>query len=187
MTRRQILLALVVVLQTVSLVTMVGMKQRTLATGTPVLLETRPIDPRSLFRGDYVILGYAIGALEQQDFPNTANFERHDTIYVLLRPGDQYWEPVSIHRDRPEIPDGHVAIKGDVEGNWGIWRDGESRPGIRVRYGIENYFVPEGEGRELERPGDKTVSILAAVDSRGNAGIKAVLVDGEIRYEETLF
>ena len=50
------LLALVVLLQTAALVGMVAIKQRTLITGTPVLLKTEPVDPRSLFRGDYVIL-----------------------------------------------------------------------------------------------------------------------------------
>ncbi len=50
-------------------------------------------------------------------------------------------------------------------------------PGLNVRYDIENYFVPEGE----------VVSILVAVDESGAAGIKGVLVDGELRYEETLF
>lgn len=188
MTRRQILLALVVALQTAALIAMVGIKQHTLATGIPVLLETLPVDPRSLFRGDYVILRYKISALEQADFANTGDFERHDTIYVLLREGEQYWEPVSIHPERPEVPPGQVAIKGEVEGNWGIWRDNENHPGIRVRYGIEAYFVPEGEGRAIERPRNEgKVSILVAVDAKGNAGIKGVLVDGELRYEETLF
>ena len=31
------------------------------------------------------------------------------------------------------------------------------------------------------------MSILVAVDNFGNAGIKAVLIDGVTRYEETLF
>jgi uncharacterized membrane-anchored protein len=57
-----------------------------------------------------------------------------------------------------------------------------------VRYGIEHYFVPEGEGRALEQPAEvEEISILVAVDSAGNAGIKAVLVNGEVRYEERLF
>ena len=53
-------LLLAVVIQTGVLVAMVAMKQWTLTTGTPVVLETKPVDPRSLFRGDYVRLNYAI-------------------------------------------------------------------------------------------------------------------------------
>ena len=59
---------------------------------------------------------------------------------------------------------------------------------IFVRYGIESYFIPEGEGRELERPAPgEEISILVAVDRFGNAGIKAVLINGQPRYVEKLF
>lgn len=59
---------------------------------------------------------------------------------------------------------------------------------VRVKYGIENYFVPEGEGRAIERPsaGEK-ISIEVAVDRCGNAGIRAVLINGKPRYVERLF
>lgn len=179
--KNRVRFAIIVALQTLALVGMVAMKQWTLATGTPVLLKTEPIDPRSLFRGDYVILNYAISNLDQEALPGDGDFERYDPIYVLLRKGADYWEPVSLHRDRPRIPPDRVAIKGEV-----LWPIGENE--ISVRYGIENYFVPEGEGRALERPeDDQKISILVAVDRYGNAGIKAVLVNGEVRYEERLF
>jgi uncharacterized membrane-anchored protein len=35
-------------------------KERTLASGTPMLLELAPVDPRSLMQGDYMRLDYAI-------------------------------------------------------------------------------------------------------------------------------
>lgn len=174
---------LAVVLQTAALATMIALKQWTLVTGTPVLLEIVPIDPRSLFRGDYVDLSYAIGRLDLGGLGGDGEFEAGDTIHVLLRAGEPYWEPVSAHRERPSVPPGQVAIEGDVA----FVRD-DPDPQIFVRYGIETYFIPEGEGRALERPGrDQAVSILAAVDRYGGAGIKAVLVNGEVRYTETLF
>ncbi len=179
-------LAVVVALQTLALVGMVAMKQWTLQTGTPVLLKTEPIDPRSLFRGDYVILNYAISNLAQGTLAGDDGFERHDPIHVLLREDTPYWQPVSLHRERPEVPPGHVAIKGEVLYSGSMMVDGARS--ATVRYGIENYFVPEGEGRALEQPAeDEEISILIAVDRRGNAGIKAVLVNGEVRYEERLF
>ncbi|MFQ5953689.1 MAG: GDYXXLXY domain-containing protein [Kiloniellales bacterium] len=178
-------LVAIAVLQSAVLVAMIGVKQWTLATGTPVLLETEPVDPRSLFRGDYVRLNYAIGRLEPGELDDQASeieFEYGDTVYVLLRKGEPYWEPVSIHRERPPASPDHVAIKGEVVPTWGRWTP------ISIRYGIENYFIPEGEGRELERPTQgEEVSVLVAVDRFGNAGIKAVLVNGEPRYVETLF
>lgn len=181
---RTYLLLLVVVLQSAALVGMVAVKQRTLITGTPIVLETEPIDPRSLFRGDYVRLNYTIGNLDRADLKGeglgTDNFNRHDRIYVILRKGETFWEPVSVHREMPAHGPDTVVIRGEVQ-----WNGGD---GIRIRYGIESYFVPEGEGMALERPAEgDTVSIMIAVDNKGDSAIKAVLINGEIRYEEKLF
>jgi uncharacterized membrane-anchored protein len=175
-------LIVAVALQTIALAAMVGVKQWTLSFGTPVLLETKPVDPRSLFRGDYVILRYAINSLDAGLFGMPADVKRGETLYVTLREESPFWKPVSIHSVRPEPAPGTVVIKGEVE------HAGTSGRPVELRYGIEEYFVPEGEGREIERPrqGAK-VSILVAVDHFGNAGIKAVLVDGVTRYEEKLF
>ena len=186
-------LVLIVILQTLVLVSMVGMKQWTLNTGTPIVLETRPIDPRSLFRGDYVRLNYAINTLRLAELPLDREFKKHERIYALLKKADPYWKPISLHHERPVILPDHVVIKGEVVGvsnrRWNReMRSWEEIDHVRVHYGIENYFVPEGTGRELERPkpGEK-ISIRVAVDRFGNAGIKAVLVNGVARYTETLF
>jgi len=191
--RMTLRLIIVIALQSVVLMSMIAMKQWTLSTGTPVVLETQPIDPRSLFQGDYVRLNYTISTLRLAELPSDRPFKTHEWIYVLVRIGDPYWEPVSLHHERPASPPDHVALKGTVLGmgnrRWNreaqSW---EATEHLMVRYGIENYFLPEGEGRDLERPrpGDK-ISIRVAVDRFGNAGIKAVLVNGQARYTESLF
>ncbi len=181
------LLALVVLLQTAARAGMVALKHRTLVTGTPILLKTEPVDPRSLFRGDYVILNYAIGSLEYAEMEGDNGFEKHDAVYVMLRKGAEFWDPVSIHRKMPVHGPESVVIRGEVQYS-GIWTGNETRGGINVRYGIESYFVPEGEGREIELPRNEgKVSIQVAVDDAGSAAIKAVLIDGAVRYEEKLF
>jgi uncharacterized membrane-anchored protein len=175
-------LILAVALQTAALVAMVGVKQWTLGTGTPVLLETRPVDPRSLFRGDYVILRYAINTLDAGLPGMPADIKHGETLYVTLREEAPYWKAVSVHSVRPEPMAGAVVIKGETQ----YGRSGAKT--VEMRYGIEEYFVPEGEGRDIERTRrDGKVSILVAVDRFGNAGIKAVLIDGATRYEEKLF
>lgn len=186
-------LIVLIALQSVVLVAMIGMKQWTLSTGTPIVLETQPIDPRSLFQGDYVRLNYKISTLGLADLSSDSPFKAHEQIYVLLREGNPYWQPISIHHERPASPPDHVVLKGTVVGmgnrRWNPdSRSWEAIEHLMVRYGIENYFVPEGEGRDLERPkpGEK-ISIRVAVDQFGNAGIKAVLVNGKERYTETLF
>ena len=183
----------ILLIQTLLLIGMIADKQWTLNTGTQVLLETQPIDPRSLFRGDYVRLDYSISRLDIEQLPGDDSFAEHDPVYLVLQPEEKYWTPVSIHKDCPEIEDNQVVIKGEVQ--WvmeQIWDDELNKNveanAMDVRYGIENYFVPEGEGMALERPQEgEQVDIRVAIDSRGKAGIKAVLVNGEERYIEKLF
>ncbi len=186
-------IVIVIALQTAALLVMVGMKQYTLSTGTPVVLKTEPIDPRSLFRGDYVRLNYAISRLQIDKLAGDREFERGDTIYVLLRQEAEFWQAVSVHHAPPPAVEKQIAIKGRVE-----YINQQSFPGqgapaepiktINVKYGVENYFVPEGEGRVLERPKPgETVSIRLVVDRNGNTAIKAVLVNGVERYVERLF
>lgn len=75
----------IVLLQTLVLVYMIGSRQYILSTGTSVLLETIPIDPRSLFSGDYVRLDYKISNIDLSDIPGDKNFKRGDTVYVTLQ------------------------------------------------------------------------------------------------------
>jgi uncharacterized membrane-anchored protein len=42
----------------------IGFKEFTLRTGEEVLLKTLPVDPRDLFRGDYVILRYDVSRVD---------------------------------------------------------------------------------------------------------------------------
>jgi uncharacterized membrane-anchored protein len=194
---RGIKLLIVVLLQTAALIAMVGMKQHTLNTGVQVLLETEPIDPRSLFSGDYVILNYKISALDLNKLgTDKREFKSNETFYVTLKPGKPYWEPIGVTHEIPPAAAGNVVIKGTVD--WvsdSFWNSAtqkeEKGKFLRMRFGIENYFVPEGEGREIERRVidgvNQKIDVRVAVDAKGNAGIKAILVNGEMRYEEKLF
>ncbi|HKJ73506.1 MAG TPA: GDYXXLXY domain-containing protein [Alphaproteobacteria bacterium] len=176
-------LAVVAAAMTVTLLVMVAVKQYTLATGTLVDLETRPVDPRSLFRGDYVRLRYAISLLDLKKLGGDTDFSRGDVIYVVLKPGDPFWTAVSVHHAYPVAKPGQVVIKGRVGEHW---RFGGGQ--LDVTYGIENYFVPEGQGHDLEDPSKVgRISIVVAVDRFGNAGIRQVLEDGKPRFTESLF
>ena len=190
-TNRRIII--IILIQTLVLMLMIANKQWTLSTGTPVILETQPVDPRSLFRGDYVRLNYKISQINLDELDGVDDFRRHDEVFVLLEKGEPYWQPVSLHREMPLPSQGQVAIAGKVKRvSNSLWntetRKSEKKKNISVKYGIENYFVPEGTGLELERPSEgEKVSIKVSVDKRGKAGIKAVLLNNEERYVESLF
>jgi len=183
----------ILVIFTVVLCAMIGMKQWTLNTGTPILLETQPIDPRSLFRGDYVRLIYAISNLKLHELDGEDTFKRHDSIYVALQQKEKYWIPTAVFHQKPSLAQGELFLKGKVRYiSDQFWnqetQESEQVENISVKYGIENYFVPEGEGLDLERrDNDQIVDIRVAVDKSGNVGIKAILVNDQERYVETLF
>jgi uncharacterized membrane-anchored protein len=54
---------IIIILQIVLLFAMIGTKIYTLKTGTKILLEVLPVDPRDLFRGEYVRLQYKISTI----------------------------------------------------------------------------------------------------------------------------
>jgi uncharacterized membrane-anchored protein len=156
-----------------------------LAYGQEIELEVVPVDPRSLFRGDYVDLNYPISRIA---LPKGAEKLRQgDTIYVTLRkPAAGKWEIAGAGATRPErIGADEVVFKGRI--TYAFVDAVNQATTAVVAYGIESFFVREGKGLELEQlVRDKKLSALIAVDADGNAGIKGLVVDGKRVYEEPL-
>ncbi len=178
-------LLLIFAIQLLVLVYIIADRQWLLASGTVVTLETEPVDPRSLFSGDYVRLNYKISRLSLDRIGGDRDFSQHGRACVLLRPGERYAEVVSVHHAAPTPATEQVVLCGEVQ-QVALRQSGDRE--IRVRYGIEGYFVPEGEGRAIERPAaDEKVSIRVAVDTRGRGAIQALLINGHERYIERLF
>ncbi len=187
---------LLVLAQVAALAAMIADKQWTLNTGTPTVLQTEPVDPRSLFMGDYARLAYTISRLNldgETALGGDKDFQRHDTVWVALKSDPDGAKAVSVHHQRSAIAPGLLALKGEVQYlNDNEWdrttNKSVKQRTLHVRYGIEQYYVQEGTGRQVERPqGGEKVAILVAIDARGKAGILAVLFDGSERYRETLF
>jgi uncharacterized membrane-anchored protein len=151
---------------------LIGIKEFTLRTGTEILLKTVPVDPRDLFRGDYVILAYDIGRLDLNTIPTDyVDFRFHDKIYVSLKQQDGYGAASRIYRSLPK--DEKLFLKGTVRNVRGKL--------LTVAYGIESYFVPEGKGKDIERAREgfsrKRLSVKVSIDRFGNAVIKSLLID----------
>jgi len=85
---------IIVVVLTLTLVSMVAKKQYTLNTGALVVLKTTPVDPRSLFRGDYVRLNYDINRLSVRQFPLLQGMKHHDVVFVALEKKMHYGIPL---------------------------------------------------------------------------------------------
>lgn len=161
-----------------------------LRNGQDVLLKVEPIDPRDLLRGDYVRLNYDIREIPVKLVTNAPSGDAvpaERAIFVRLgRDEDGYWRPRSASLDQPAaLPAaGEVDIRGTVST---LWSTGEDTS-YSVSYGIDRYYVPEGEGLAIEADmRTRPFGILAAVGRDGTPQIKA-LMDGEKPlYEEPLY
>lgn len=152
----------------------VGFKEYTLRTGQEVLLKTTPVDPRDLFRGDYVVLRYDISRIDSSSVAvERTDLKSGDSVYVGLDVREKYAIATKIYSTAPKDD---LFIKGtlkDVGGN-----------SFNVEYGIESYFVPEGEGKTIERQLGRSVDVKVAIDKSGNSIIKALLIDGqEVKFK----
>jgi uncharacterized membrane-anchored protein len=153
--------------------------------GTEVTLQTRPVDPRDFLRGDYVVLSYDISEVPAGELKGKPRDGRDSTVFVKLAPkGDGFYRAVSAHLDPVPVASGEIVIRGRVE-NWRWCRDCES---LSISYGLEKFFVPEGEGLVLEQArNQQKISVVAAVTPSGRAAIKRLLLDGKPVYDEPLF
>ena len=125
---------IVVAGQLVFLLAFIAWKEVDLSTGTDVVLQTVPVDPRSLLQGDYAILDYEIADLPpfMQDDPVG------ETVYVVLKEDAGVWRGARYAGHLRHV-EGEVFIKGRVD-----------RMG-HADFGIGTYFVPEGTGHIIER------------------------------------
>lgn len=129
--------------------------------GQEIRLKTRPVDPRSLFRGNYARLGYAISRIELDEPARSG-----EVVYVSLRPGkDGLHEFAGASLQRPTEG---VFLRGRLQHR--PWR-GEQTD---VLYGIEAWFAPKEKALELERKlRDGAVAVIMVADN-GRATLKAI-------------
>jgi uncharacterized membrane-anchored protein len=183
--------ALVALAQIGFLFSIIAGRASILRNGQTVLLNVEPVDPRDLLRGDYVVLGYNITLIPTEIISNAADIdeaEREDTtIFVRLRADERgIFQPVAArYLGPPEQPagEGEVDIRGTTR-TW--WSDNTSM--ISVQYGIERFYVPEGEGREIERDMNTgPFQMMVAVGEDGAAQIKAFYEGEVLLYAEPLY
>lgn len=156
------------VLQVLIIVGFAAAREATVRFGTEVVLQTVPVDPRDVFRGDYVVLRYEISSVELcEGAPGS-------TVYLGLREEaggvwgagshPQAWSELAFAAEQ-----GDVVIRGRVaSGGFDFGR-------CQIAYGIESYFVPEGTGHRIERLAGR-LRVRVAVDGDGQAVIKELIL-----------
>ena len=168
MKQKQFLLLMTYSLIVISLIFLP--KYTTLNQGKEIVLKTEPIDPRDVFRGDYVILNYEISSVNLGETPYDYEFMNGESIYAVLSEKTTYWTIDSISHAKPAIEDKDVCMKGTVV------RKTDNT--IMIKWGIESYFVPEGKGWQIQEQMDN-ISVIVSVDTGCSAVVKQLLLNGE--------
>jgi len=127
--------------------------------GVEYLFRVEPLDPLDPFRGAYVELSYPDLAVA-----DGWSGGRDGTVFVPLRQRAEFWgRSGSPLTQRPDA--GPYLTCSDQ--------------GWQLACGIENWFLPQREARELEgaiRRGDVVAHVK--IDDRGNAALVQVEVRG---------
>lgn len=177
---------LVAALQTIVLGYVIESRAAILRNGSDVVLKTAPVDPRDFLRGDYVVLNYGISSVPVSSIvggiPKGAGLR---TLWVRLKPGEgTFWTIAESSFEPLPKQEGSVVIRSSPFYSY----DTIESEAITVQYGIERYYVPEGEGKPLEQArqnGDVSVAVRVAAD--GTPQIRSLLVDGKPAYDEPLY
>ena len=153
----------IVALQAVFLLTWAGYHETVRHMAPTIRLKTMPVDPRDLLRGDYMTLNYEISR-HRSTSPEGRN---RDEVCVVLKPAGNYQAIDEILTHDPLPEDERLWVYATASG-----RDGD----LRLEYGIERYFVPEGRGT----PSFKNIEVEASVSPTHRLYIKHVRLDGKL-------
>jgi uncharacterized membrane-anchored protein len=185
---KAVLFGVAVLVQCLLLMLMVVDRVQILREGVEVTLQTQPVDPRDLLRGDYVVLRYLISEVPAGALKGKPAEARNPTVFVKLAPNaNGLYAAVSVHSEPVPVTAPEILFRGRVS-----YTCGTTSPvfcdKLTIKYGLESYFVPEGEGGKLEQArNQQKLRIVAAVLPSGRAAIKRLLLDGEPVYEEPLY
>lgn len=139
-------------------------------TGTEVQLKLVPVDPTDVFKGEYLTLRYDISTLNTN--LSDYNFTYGERVYVQLS-NDVPARALKFSHTKPS----GLYITGTYTGAWMT----------DVNFGAEQYFIPEGAGRDVNFFRNGTYTALVKVDGRGTARVQKILEDGkEVQFSYRL-
>ncbi len=164
MTKKITFFAIALLLQLLILAAVPARQIHARLTGKLVTIKTAPVDPYDFLSGYHVILRYEISTP-----PKITNNRYPHTVYVILEPdSDRIYEATSTHPKMPDdIPDEAVVIKGTGQRS-------------RVKYGIENYFIPEKNREVIEkdlRRNRRQAKAQIKIDKFGNPALIRLIID----------
>ncbi|MBC9785214.1 GDYXXLXY domain-containing protein [Heliobacterium chlorum] len=187
----------VVALQVIVLLLMAGSRAAIVSSGQEILLKAEPVDPRHPFMGDYVRLSYNISNIDLRLVSTDIaeeNFDYGSKVYVVVEDQRGLYHAVGLYQKEPAAAPGQVVLQGRYDGfhdqepsardplaaplEKDPVRDG--RPKFaRIEYGLEEYYLPEGKGLELEQTLREQKNLYARVKVWRGDSVLTGLVQAE--------
>ncbi|MDD5585239.1 MAG: GDYXXLXY domain-containing protein [Candidatus Omnitrophica bacterium] len=168
-----VLFLLAVLFQIVLLLSIAYYKEASIRSGRKIIVTAIPFDPRSIFRGDYINLTYEFSRIDLKKVARSKDdFYRGELVFVKLLAVNNNWVATEIS-DTPISASGNneIIIRGVVN-------EPNIRNVINVVYGIENYFVPEGKGKAIEKEiSAHRATVELSIDKRGDASVCKIFID----------
>ena len=136
-------------------------KEWGLRSGQSLVVQTAPIDPRDIFRGDYVRLDYLFSRLRADQIDpalRERGLRKGELVFLAMKTAP---DGIAIARqlqlERPPFP----YLPGRVQKEWPYRGYPDSSPQQRARgkleswplsvdYGIGRFYVEQGKGLEME-------------------------------------
>lgn len=179
----------VILAQALVLAWMAGKYEWIVRTAPTIWLRTVPVDPRNLFRGDYVSLNYEIATIPGEKFgpalqakiaaAQKDEYPRRDqetVVFTALNITENGLAEVAGVDLTP--PASGLFIKGRVQ-RWTM----EPSALTRVAYGIDSFFVEQGQGRKLERvPEGTPEGVAVSLEMRAALGPDGTAVLTDYRW-----
>ncbi|MBC6697388.1 GDYXXLXY domain-containing protein [Hymenobacter puniceus] len=134
--------------------------------GTTITLRTAPADPRDLRFHDYLELRYLISELPGHLWKGRTMPRRKDPVYVVLELRQGTYEAIAVYPEQPAVAAGQTVLRGWVQETW--------RRSMRLRYGLERYYLPEEARRQFRRP--QPLQVTVSIAPWGQARISQVAV-----------
>ncbi len=134
-------------------------------TGEAIQLNVIPVDPRSLFRGNYAQLNYDISTLPRNTLPTDIQLRHGEKIYVSLKENEQgifQFDQVNLSK-----PQDSTFIRGRIDYSYD-----ES---MYVLYGIEAFFAPKEKAIALENQLRTGGIAIIMLDHNGKARLKEIV------------
>jgi uncharacterized membrane-anchored protein len=138
-------------------------------TGKEIRLKVVPVDPRSLFRGNYAQLRYDISTIDVKDLGEQNQFRNGEFVYIKLRPGidgADVFDGAGL--DKPATG---LFIRGRIRSSNGQ----EEVRKCEVRYGIEAFFAPKEKALALERELRNGGIAVVMIADNGKSALKDII------------